>query len=416
MQNFITGRLKNGVRVLYDHIENSSVTHCALMLRAGTRDEPAGKEGLAHFIEHTLFKGTKKRKAFHILNHLEIVGGELNAYTTKEETCLHASVMNMHLERASELIADIVFNASFPPKELIKEKDVIIDEIHAYEDTPYEQIYDDFETVLFSGHPLGHPILGTIESVRSFKRGDIINYIKNQYRDQEMVFAVSGNAGIEKVMLIAEKYFSRKTFQNKTVNRKTFSAIGSKQTTSIKNNSQVHFISGCAAYSLTDKNRYPMILLNNILGGPGMNSKLNLNIREKYGYTYSIESGYHAYSDSGLFHIYFATDENNFEKVKSLMERELLRMIQIPITERQLGQYKKQMIGQITISHENRLNLMLGMAKSMLYFNKLLSLNEVVANIEKISQKDFMKVAKEMLEVKKHSSLTYLPSSSLTKV
>ena len=409
MQQCFIDKLENGVQVLYAHDSNSLVTHCALMIRAGTRDEPDGKQGLAHFIEHTLFKGTKNRKSFHILNHLEIVGGELNAYTTKEETCLHASVMNPHLERAAELIADIAFNANFPEKELEKEKDVIIDEIHAYEDTPYEQIYDDFETLVFAGHPLGHPILGSIETVQNFKRNDILNYITNHYHTNEMVFAVSGNAGREDVMRIAEKYFATNKLNGKSLKRKKFNARKALQKTKPKNINQVHYISGCPAYNLSDEKRYPLILLNNILGGPGMNSKLNLNIREKYGYAYSIESGYHAYTDSGLFHIYFATDEKNFKKVYSLLEKELLKMIEQPISKRQLVAYKKQIIGQITISQEQKLNLMLGMAKSLLYFKKVLSPEEVAEKIESISQKDFMNVAKEILQIKKHSSLTYLP-------
>lgn len=411
MQQTFIKQLKNGLRVLYAHDDNSVVTHCALMIRAGTRDETQSKEGLAHFIEHTLFKGTKKRKSFHILNHLEVVGGELNAYTTKEETCLHASVMNQYLERAAELIADIAFNASFPEKELMKEKDVIIDEIHAYEDNPFEQIYDDFESQVFVGHPLGHPILGTAESVKKFKRADVISYISQHYHADEMVFAVSGNAGLEKVMLIAEKYFLTQRFKTKSKKRKKFSEQKPVKTISKKTTNQIHHIIGCNAYSLLDKQRYAMILLNNILGGPGMNSKLNLNIREKYGYTYSIESGYHAYSDSGLFHIYFATDEKNFEKVRSLVEKELLKLTEQPMSERQFSLYKKQLIGQITMAQEQKLNLMLGMAKSLLYFKKILSLHEVAANIANITHKDFMSVAKEMLQMKKFSSLTYMPKS-----
>jgi len=409
MQQCFIEQLKNGVRVLYAHDDNSVVTHCALMIRAGTRDESLGKEGLAHFIEHTLFKGTKKRKSFHILNHLETVGGELNAYTTKEETCLHASVMNEYLERAAELIADIAFNASFPEKELLKEKEVIIDEIHAYEDTPYEQIYDDFETQIFTGHPLGHPILGTIDSVKSFQRNDILSYIGQHYHASEMVFAVSGNAGKEQVMRIAEKYFETKKYKTKAAKRKKFKAKKPQQVSVSKTINQVHYITGCEAYNLKNENRYAMILLNNILGGPGMNSKLNLNIREKYGYTYCIESGYHAYSDTGLFHIYFATDEKNFEKVHLLLSKEVSKMTEQLMSERQFAAYKKQLIGQISMGQEHKLNLMLGMAKSLLYFKKIWSMEEVTDNIKNIQHHHFAKVAKEILQLKNHSSLTYLP-------
>ena len=409
MQQYFTHHLSNGLRVLYNHDPNCVVTHCGLLIKAGARDEPDNKPGLAHFIEHTLFKGTTMRKSFHILNHLEVIGGELNAYTTKEETCLHASVMNQYLERAASLIADIAFNASFPEKELQKEKDVIIDEIHAYEDTPYEQIYDDFETLVFKGHSLGHPILGTIPSVQAFKRTDIVNYIRDKYRTHQMVFAVSGNAGLENVIALAEKYFGKRSNQSPLEKRKPFKKIKPAQSTVVRSINQVHCISGCTAYSLTSPHRYAMILLNNILGGPGMNSKLNLNIREKYGYTYSIESGYHAYSDTGLFHIYFATDKKNFERVLNLVNKELEKM-KSPVSDRQFNQYKKQLVGQINMAQEHKLNLLLGMAKSLLYFNTILSLDEVNANIQNIALPQFLQVANNILNTHTHTSLLYQPA------
>ena len=409
MQRFFVHELSSGIKLLFNEDQASVVTHCGVMIKTGTRDEPEGKEGLAHFIEHTLFKGTGKRKAFHILNHLEIVGGELNAYTTKEETCLHATVMNMHLERATELLADIALNANFPDKELQKEKEVIIDEIHAYEDMPYEQIYDDFEALVFKNHPLGHPILGTIDSVSSFSRQDTLNYFHDNYKSGEIIFAVSSNAPYEKVFRVAEKYFSPK---NKFLNgeRKKFTSVAPQHLTAIKKINQVHYITGCPAYPLSHRNRFTLLLLNNILGGPGMNSRLSLNIREKYGYTYSIESGYHAYSDAGLFNIYFATELKNFEKVKKLLEKEITRMLNPQMSERQFAQYKKQFIGQITIAQENRLNLLLSMAKSLLYFKKIFTLQEITAHIEKITLKEFMQVAQTILSNQKYSSLTYMPA------
>ena len=409
MPNAETFRLSNGLRILYSHQPGTPVTHCALMIKAGTRDEEKGQEGLAHFIEHGLFKGTEKRKSFHILNRLEVVGGELNAYTTKEETCVHASVMNNHSERAIELIADIIFNSVFPEKEMEKEKEVIVDEIRSYQDTPYEQIFDDFEGLLFKGHSLGHPILGTEKAIRNFKQKDLLVYIKRCYHPSRMVFSVSGSMGMEEAIRLGEKYFNAKTPAKKAPLRSAYKKYKPVIITQPRGVSQVHHITGLPAYSMNDKKRFILILMNNLLGGPGMNSKLNLNIREKHGFTYTIESGYHSYSDTGIFHVYFATDQKNYSKTKKLVESELTRLYETPLTKKIFTQYKEQLLGQITMAQENRLSVLLSISKGLLNFDRVVPLEEVIHRINVVSANDIQEVAAELFSTDKRSTLVYEP-------
>jgi predicted Zn-dependent peptidase len=401
--------LPNKLTVLYMHYPESLVTHCGLLVKAGTRDEEKGKDGLAHFIEHTLFKGTKNRKSFHILNRLEVVGGELNAYTTKEETCLHASVMNGYFERAVDLIADVAFQSIFPEKEIEKEKEVITDEIRAYQDTPYEQIFDDFESQIFKGHTLGHNILGTEESIRKFKRKDILNYVASLYDPSNMIFAVSGSIGMKEVMRISEMYLGAQKHKKSPPQRISFKKYTPKSVTEAKSISQVHFITGRTALGLKDPRRLTLILLNNLLGGPGMNSRLNLNIREKHGLTYTIESGFHSYSDTGVFHIYFATDEKHFAKTRKLLDWELDVLADKNLSDTVFKQYKEQLIGQIQLRQENRMNVLLSVAKSQLNLGKIVALKDVIERINKITPGEVQSLANEILSPKLRSELIYLP-------
>jgi len=403
--------LSNKLTVLYLHYPDSLVTHCGLMMKAGTRDEEKGKDGLAHFIEHCLFKGTKHRKSFHILNRLEVIGGELNAYTTKEETCLHASVMNRYFERAIDLIADVAYNSIFPEKEIEKEKEVITDEIRSYQDNPYEQIFDDFETQIFKGHTLGHNILGTEESIRKFKRKDLLKYVRDLYDPSNMIFAVSGNIGMEEVMRLTEKYLGCKKHVKFSAKRIPFRKIASKKVLQDRSVSQVHYMMGRVAPGLNDPRRIPLKLLNNLLGGPGMNSRLNLNIREKHGYTYTIESGYQTYSDSGVFHIYFATDEKHFEKTLKLLDKELQYLMDKQLGATVFKQYKEQLLGQIQLVQENRINVLLSLAKSQLNLGKIIPLKAINEQIKSISALEIMNLAHEILDENKRSELVYLPKA-----
>jgi predicted Zn-dependent peptidase len=379
------------------------------MVAAGSRDEKNGAEGLAHFIEHVLFKGTKKRTSFQILNRLEIVGGELNAYTTKEETCVHASFMNTHFERAIELISDIFFNSEFPEKEIEKEKEVVIDEINSYQDSPMEQIYDDFECMIFKGQPLGKPILGTHKSVRSFNRKIIIDFIKKNYTTEKIVFSYTGNLPFEKVAAIAEKYLGTEgTFSNKKIK---YSVRKSRKISVVekKKTIQAHYISGSSAYSCYSKKRFPLFLMNNILGGPGMNSRLNLNIREKYGFTYHIESAYVPFRDSGIFNVYLATEKKFLDKSVNLVEREFKKLKEHKISSAQLSRYKYQLKGQIAISQENKAGLMLNNAKSVLNYNQPVNVDEIFKKLDAITPEEILEISNEILDGKRLSSLLYDP-------
>ena len=398
----------NGIRLIHQRSGYSDIAHCAIIINAGTRDESAGKEGLAHFIEHVLFKGTTKRKSIHILNRLEVVGGELNAYTTKEETCIHASFMKQHFERAMELMCDIVFNSVFPAKELEKEKEVIIDEIRTYLDSPSEQIFDDFESQIFANHTLGNPVLGTFETVKSFTRKDIFDFIKDNYFTDKMVVSVVGDFDFEKVQTMCAKFIQQVKPKLNAPARKPFKIYKPKQITVAKTTEQAHFILGCTAYSFKDNKRIKLVLLNNILGGPGMNSRLNLTVREKYGYTYNIESNYTAYSDAGIFSLYLATEKKLLNKTIALAKKELNRLCEEQIKPTQLSQYKQQLIGQIALGQENKASVMIGLGRSLMNHGKVDTLQQVYEKIENITAEQLQLAAQDIFDEKMQSSLLFI--------
>ncbi len=404
----LTHVLKNGIRLVY--LENPSpVSHCGLMIGAGSRDEVKGKEGLAHFIEHVLFKGTRKRKAYQVLNRLEVVGGELNAYTTKEETCLHASFMPIHFERAVELISDIFFNSEFPEKEIEKEKEVVLDEINSYMDNPMEQIYDDFECQIFDGKSLGNPILGTHQSVKNYTRKDILTFIKKNYHNHNLVFSYTGDLPFTYVVTLVEKYFIGNGIKGKSPKLNSIKKIKKSIVTTNKKTIQAHYIAGSLAYSSHSAKRFPLFLMNNILGGPGMNSRLNMNIREKYGFTYHIESAYVPFSDCGLFNIYLATEKKFLDKSLKLVSKEFDKLKKELISSSQLERYKYQLKGQIAISQENKAGVMLNNAKSILNYNRPLNIMEVFRKLDEVSSSQIMEVANDVLDPANLSSLLYNP-------
>jgi len=406
MNEFEIFELPNGLRVIYKQVVGEAA-HCGIILNAGTREEKQTEQGLAHYIEHTLFKGTSKRRFYHILSRIDSVGGELNAYTAKEETCIYASFQKQYLERAVELIADITFNSTFPVKEIEKEKDIIIDEIHSYKDTPAEQIYDDFETHLFNRHPLGSNILGTVESVKSFKQKHIIDFIKRHYLIKNMVFSIVGNYKKEHVKKVMEKHFAHYSTKGNPSIRKAPTLNKTFQVVNKINANQSHCIIGSIAPSSASKKRTAMVLLNNLLGGTGMNSRLNLNIREKYGFAYNLDSNYVAYSDTGLFAVYLGTDKKYLQKTTALVYKELKKLRDTPISAMQLHKAKQQLCGNIALAQENNSSVMLALGKSLLMFNKVDTLNSIYGEIEKITTKQLFNIANEVFEEKSMNSLTF---------
>lgn len=396
----------NGLRLIYQqHI--SEVSHFGIIVNAGTRDESKDIMGMAHFIEHMLFKGTKKRRALQILNRLEEVGGEMNAYTTKESTCIYASFTSGYLNRAVDLLTDIAFNSTFPEKEMQKEKGVILEEIDMYADNPEESIHDEFQELLFKNHPLGYNILGTPETVSSFTQNQTQDFIKGFYRPQKIVFSYVGAAPFEKVVKLCEKYMPQPTNGIKAAQRKPFDSAQSFTAEKETDNAQCYCVMGSLAYSTHSDKKPALALLNNLLGGPGLNSKLNLAVREKYGFAYQIDSSYSAYEDGGYFNIYFGTDPKHLNKTLSLVRKELKKLQTKALSEGVLNRYKKQMAGQMLLAEESKVSLMLALGKSLLHHTTVDTLPEVIQKINAVTPQQLQEVANEIFDENRMSSLVY---------
>lgn len=399
-------QLDNGIRIVHKKTLGA-VAHCGLIIKGGSRNEREEEQGLAHFIEHVIFKGTHKRKAYHVLSRMEDVGGEINAFTTKEETCIYSSFMPEHYGRAFELLSDITFNSNFPKKELEKEKIVVVDEINYYKDNPSELIFDEFEEQVFKNHSLGQNILGTPKHIQSFDKKMIEDFICRNYLTNEIVISSVGNISMQKLIKIIEKYFSHIPKSEGERKDTTFSAYQAKEIIQERKGFQAHCILGTEAYNINHPKKNALILLNNILGGPGMNSRLNLAIREKYGFTYSIESNYTAYSDTGIFSIYLASDKDKIHKSIKLTKKELIKFCHKPLGKLQLKKAKQQLIGQMAIGQESEMNLMIAIGKSMLLYNKVDTFETVKSKIEAITSDELLIVANEIFNLDKLSSLIY---------
>jgi predicted Zn-dependent peptidase len=362
---------------------------------------------MAHFIEHMLFKGTGKRKAYHILSRLGDVGGELNAYTTKEETVIHASFLKNDYNRAVELISDVAFNSVFPKQEIEKEKEVVIEEINSFLDNPAELIFDDFEELIFNNQPLGHNIMGTSDSIKSFTQEKLQEFISNNYNTDQMVFCSFGNIPDNTVLSIFRKYFEKipdKKQEKLLINQWSYK---SSAVTRMMDTVQNHCIIGNIAYDLKDERRSGMFLLNNILGGQGLNSRLNLSLREKNGFAYNVESTYIPYYDAGAFSIYFATDKKHLEKSIQITLSELERLRTKSLGIIQLSKAKNQIIGCIARSYENHEALMLSFGKSLLVFDRIESLEETCDKINKITSSELLSMANEVFDPDRLSTLVY---------
>ena len=401
-------QLQNGIRVLHKP-SPSNISHACIIINAGSRDEDQAKDGLAHFIEHLLFKQTEKRNTNQILNRLELVGADLNAYTTKEYTCVHASFLKPHLERSLDLFEDIIFHSVFPEEEMKKEKEVILDEISSYQDQPDEAINDDFEDLLFEGHSLGRNILGTPESVKSFKKKDIQLFMKSNYRTDEIIIGIFGDYDFKTVIRISEKLYGKIPANLPERVREKIGPYTPKHSIFTKPINQAHCVIGNRSYSFHHKHRTAFLLLNNLLGGTGMSSRLNLEIREKYGIAYTIESNYTPMSDTGIFSIYFGTDTEKTGKALKLLEKELKKLREQKLGPVQLQQAKHKFIGQIALGEENRMGLIISMSKSLLDFNRVDSLEEVFAKINKVTAPQLLEIANEMFDPKQLSSLIFNP-------
>lgn len=404
-----THTLKNGIRIIH-HTSVSPVGYCGLIINTGSRDEMENEHGMAHFIEHVIFKGTKKRKTYHILSRIDDVGGELNAYTAKEETCIYASFLKQDFDRAIELLHDITFNSTFPAKEIEKEKEVIIDEINSYKDNPSDLIIDDFEELVFQDDPMGRNILGTPETLEKFGRNDIENFMHNNYHTDQMVICSVGQIDPTRLFKIVSKYFGSVASNLRTGERKTILPYHPQKLEKKMDTFQSHIAIGNVAYDLNSPNRPGLLLLNNILGGPGMNSRLNMSLREKNGIAYNIESIYSPYSGTGVFSIYYGTDEENINRSLNIVSRELKKLREKPLGILQLHNAQRQLKGQITIASDNKENLMLSIGKSYLLYNRVDTLEEIYKKINDITASDLMAIANEILDESKLSYLIYKQS------
>jgi predicted Zn-dependent peptidase len=402
-----TFTLDNGIRLIH-HRTSSYVAHMSILMNTGSRDEMDQEHGMAHLIEHLFFKGTEKRKAWHIISRLEDVGGDINAYTTKEETCIYASFLTGDYVRAAELMKDVVFNSVFPVKELKKEKDIIIDEINSYLDDPAELIFDEFEDQVFLGNPIGRNILGTAETLGKIDRTDVLHFLNDNYATDEMVISSVGNISFKKWLKIIARYFSDVPSKTRTRKRIILNNFAPGNITKEKDTFQVHSLTGTRAYKVLDERRITLHLLNNILGGPGLNSRLNMTLREKNGYSYQTESHYSPYSDTGVLNVYFTCDKNKLNKCRDMMSREFHKLRNQRLGTLQLLKAKKQLMGQVAISAENHESLMLSMAKSYMIFNKFENLEEIRNKIDVITAEKLVETANDILDENKLFSLTYI--------
>ena len=398
--------LPNGLRIIHKPTL-SKVAYCGFAIDAGTRDEEENEQGMAHFVEHLIFKGTEKRKAWHILNRMENVGGDLNAYTNKEETVVYSAFLTEHLERAMELLGDIVFHSTFPQHEIEKETEVIIDEIQSYEDTPSELIFDDFEDLIFRNHPLGRNILGKPDLLRGFRSEDVLSFTRRYYQPGNMVFFVQGQYDFKKVVRLATKYYSDVPAVDVVSRRVPPPLYVPEQLTIAKDTHQAHVMIGSRGYHAFDDKRTALYLLNNILGGPGMNSRLNVALRERRGLVYTVESNLTSYTDTGAFCIYFGTDLEDMDTCLRLTYKELKRMRDNKMSPSQLAAAKKQLIGQIGVASDNFENNALGMAKTYLHYHKYESSESVFQRIEALTAEQLLEVANEMFAEPYLSTLVY---------
>ena len=444
-----TYTLDNGLRII--HLpSDSKVVYCGYQINAGTRNEEPGEEGLAHFCEHVTFKGTERRKAWHILNCLESVGGDLNAYTNKEGTVYYSAILKEHIARAVDLLSDIVFHSVYPQAEIDKEVEVICDEIESYNDSPAELIYDEFENILFKGSPLGHNILGTAEQVRAFKTEDALRFTRKLYRPDNAIFFAYGDIDFKKLVkligraladdesgkLAAEKLpqisqitqisrdensiaTEKSVSSVESVGPKNYSSVGNEKYPSVgneiagqtivmqKNTHQAHVMIGTHAYDVNDDRRMPLYLLNNMLGGPGMNAKLNLALREHNGLVYTVESTMVAYGDTGTWSIYFGCDEHDVKRCLRLVRKELDKFMQKPLSEAQLKAAKKQIKGQIGVACDNRENFALDFGKSFLHYGWEKNVDRLYEQVDEITAAQIQAVAQELFDKDRLTTLIF---------
>lgn len=414
--NYNTCTLDNGMRVI--HLPSpSQVVYCGIGVKAGTRHEEKGEEGLAHFCEHLSFKGTTRRSAVQIINAIEGRGGELNAFTNKEDTVFYCAIERRHFVSAVDVLCDIVFHSIFPNEEVGKEREVVCEEIESYEDSPSELIYDEFENILFEGHPLGHNILGTTEQVRSYTSTDARRFTHRYYRGENSVFFVSGDIDFRQLLKTLVRKVPHEAHGANGTNG-TYGAQGangayepccsSREIIRHRDTHQAHVMLGSVAYPADDARRWALYLLNNILGGPGMNSRLNLALRERNALVYNVESTMVCYSDTGMWSVCFGCDQRDVERCRRLVRRELDRLMEHPLSPAQLQRAKRQLQGQLAIAGDSREQFALDFAKNYLHTGKMRDLTDIMGHIDRLSAEDLQLVACDLFGENRITTLMFL--------
>ena len=408
---YSTITLSNGLRII--HLPSASpVVYCGYQIAAGTRDERRGEEGLAHFCEHVTFKGTERRNALQIINSLEKVGGELNAFTNKEDTTYYAAIHQDHFRMAVDLLTDIVFHSRYPQSEIDKEVEVICDEIESYNDSPAELIYDEFENILFAGHPLGHNILGQADQLRRYTTEDALRFTRRYYRPENAIFFVYGNVAFERVVnCLSKADIPQKDWTDAIYGYTAYSPIVSpinpQPIIRHKDTHQAHVMIGCRAFNISHPRRIVLYLLNNLLGGPGMNSRLNLALRERHGLVYTVESTMASYGDAGLWAVYFGCDPKDVNRCRRLVRYQLDRLQDKQLSKSQLNAAKQQIKGQIAIACDNRENFALDFGKSFLHKGKEKNLDVLFRQIDVVTAEDIQQVAQELFAPANMTTLIY---------
>ena len=405
MREYFIHTLKNGIRIVHNRVTSTKIVHCGIMLDIGSRDETLANQGIAHFWEHMAFKGTRKRKAFHIINRLESLGGELNAFTDKEKILFYASLRDDYFERAVELLSDITFESVFPAKQIEKERSVILEEMSMYYDDPEGSLQDEFDAAIFAGHPLGMNILGTEKTIRTFKHADFRAFVRNHIDTSHIVFSCVGNIEPDEVVRLAEKYMGRIPSIASRHVRKKFSGYKPKEINLKRPIKQARCAIGKTSYSMADPKRHTLYLMTNILGGSNLNSRLNLSVREKHGFVYSIGAQFVPFTDTGLFAISFGTEPSQVSKVISLVKEELRKFREERLGVKQLRSAKEQILGQVAMAEESNISFMIMMGRSLLDMGKIPTLEEIFGRIQKTSADDIAALAHEMFDEEK---LTYL--------
>ena len=406
MTKYNTYTLENGLRII--HLpSNSQVVYCGYDVAAGTRNELSGEEGMAHFCEHMSFKGTARRNAIQIINAIEGLGGELNAFTNKEDTVYYAAISKEHFSEAVNVLTDIVFHSQFPQHEIDKEVEVICDEIESYNDSPAELIYDEFENLLFEGHPLGHNILGNAEQLRTYTTDDALRFVRRNYRPEKMVFFVYGDIDFKRLCKNLEHLTPEGS--NPSSTEPSFQALDTRKNAQfiVQNRSthQAHVMTGCQAYAYTDPRRMTLYLLNNVLGGPSMNARLNISLRERHGLVYTVESAMATYGDTGIWSIYFGCDHHDVNRCRKLVRHELDRLMQKPLSPQQLIAAKRQLKGQLAIACDNREQFALDFGRSYLHHGHERDLETLYQRIDAITAEELQAVACDLFEPNRMTTL-----------